>query len=73
MTPDERYNHDVQFRHLVDSLYVQIREARYTPTEIREAAMLAQIHYENLHPRTRWVYDPASPTNFSGYDPINQG
>jgi len=55
MTPDERYRTDRMFQHLVDSLYCQIREARYTPTEIREAAMLAQIHYENLNPRPlRW-------------------
>lgn len=44
--PLERYYSDPMFRALVDSLIHQIREANYTPSEIREAAMLAQIMYE---------------------------
>lgn len=45
-TVEERYHRDPMFRVLVDTLYMQIVQARYTPTEIREAAMLAQIRYE---------------------------
>lgn len=47
MTPNERYKYDPLFKALVDMLHFHIKEARYTPTEIREAAMLAQIHYES--------------------------
>jgi len=32
-------------------LYIAIERADFTPTEIREAAMLAQIKYEELHIR----------------------
>lgn len=45
-TVEERYQRDPMFRSLVDTLYTLIQQARYTPTEIREAAMLAQIQYE---------------------------
>ena len=45
-TVAERYDRDPMFRVLVDTLYLQIQQARYTPTEIREAAMLAQIRFE---------------------------
>jgi hypothetical protein len=59
VTPQERYERDPVFCALVDSLFVQIRDARYTPTEIREAAMLAQIRYESLCPRPV-VYVPSA-------------
>ncbi len=42
----ERYRDDRAFRALVDQLLSVIHEAKYTPTEIREAAMFAQIMYE---------------------------
>jgi hypothetical protein len=45
-SPHDRYRTDPAFRNLVDMLYLQIHEAKYTPTEVREAAMLAQILYE---------------------------
>lgn len=44
--PDERYRRDPQFKQLVDMLYMLVKKADFTPTEIREACMLAQIHYE---------------------------
>lgn len=56
MEPQKRYERDPLFRRLVDTLEVQIRDAVYTPTEIREAAMLAQIHYEQTNIRRRIFY-----------------
>lgn len=47
----QRYESDPAFRTLVDTLYMCIERAEFTPTEIREAAMLAQIHYESVHIR----------------------
>ncbi len=44
--PTDRYRTDMSFRTLVDIMLHHIREAKYTPSEIREAAMLAQIMYE---------------------------
>lgn len=49
--PTERYKTDIVFRHLVDIFSAAIERAEYTPTEIREAAMLAQIMYEETHLR----------------------
>jgi len=50
-SPVERYHHDAAFRQLVDTLYLTIDAAQFTPTEIREAAMLAQIRYEEIRIR----------------------
>jgi hypothetical protein len=47
----KRYEDDPAFRHLVDMLYMVIEKGDYTPSEIREAAMLAQIKYEDRNPR----------------------
>ncbi len=59
MSPCDRYQYDQMFRHLVDSLYAVIEDAKYTPTEIREAAMLAQTMYEEKHIRTRvYIMEP---------------
>lgn len=45
-TPEQRYETDATFRALVDTLELQIREARFSGSELREAALLALIHYE---------------------------
>jgi hypothetical protein len=46
MSAEERYSRDPLFHHLVDSLCHAIESLDLTPTEIREAAMLAQLKYE---------------------------
>lgn len=46
-----RYLNDPAFHALVSTLQNCIESAQFTPTEIREAAMLAQILYEERHPR----------------------
>ncbi len=45
-TVTERYRNDAQFRQLVDLFYSYIDHAQFTPSEIREAALLAHILYE---------------------------
>ena len=52
----ERYNTDAAFRILVQTLYACLDRAEYTPTEIREAAMLAQIMYEETHVRRPMIF-----------------
>lgn len=47
----ERYENDSAFHRLVDTMLAVILEGNFTPTEIREAAMLAQIRYEDIHIR----------------------
>ena len=47
----ERYETEAQFRTLVDTMYSFIDHAQFSPTEIREAAMLAHILWEERHVR----------------------
>lgn len=45
-TPRERYHNDADFKVLVDLMVTQIIQCKYTPAEMREAAILASIIYE---------------------------
>lgn len=51
----ERYHRDPAFRQLVDVLELQIRQLKLTPTEVREAAVLACVHYEQHTYRRTYV------------------
>lgn len=53
----DRYHNDPMFKILVDMLYFHIEQAKFTPTEIREAAMLAQIIYEERHLKSHIILD----------------
>ena len=56
LSPEERFQRDPTFRTLVYVLTAQIDQAKYTPTELREAAMLACIRYENMTLRKIFVF-----------------
>lgn len=45
-TLDDRYLSDAEFHQLVDLMESMIRRGQFTPSECREAAMLAQMHHE---------------------------
>lgn len=55
--PEYRYQHDPAFKGLVDVLQHFIQRAQFTPTEVREAALLACIHYESYTVRSQYL-DP---------------
>jgi hypothetical protein len=58
----DRYGRDPKFHELVDTLYLMIRESQYTPTELREAVMLAAWMFESRHMRSFYVEpQPESP------------
>ena len=42
LSPEDRYDQDPQFKALVDILGALIRQARFTPTELREAVKVAK-------------------------------
>ena len=47
LDPDVRYRRDPAFRMLVDMLISQLRQNTYTPTELREAVILAAVIHES--------------------------
>ena len=53
MSVEDRYKTDAAFHSLVDYMVSMIERCRFTPTEIREAAMLAAIISDrrNIRPR----------------------
>lgn len=60
MTPKERYEHDPVFHQLVDLLRHYLEEnacRQYTPTELREAVILAASMYDFLHIRPMIMTD----------------
>lgn len=60
LTPEERFLRDPQFSALVSTLEAMIHRADYTPTELREAVMLAAIRYESRQSRHPFVFDSGS-------------
>jgi hypothetical protein len=50
-TPREKYMNDPEYHRLVDMLGQFIEAARFTPSELREACVLACINYEMRHVR----------------------
>lgn len=58
-TPRDKYMNDPEYHRLVDAMESFIDRAQFTPSELREAAMLASINYEMRHIRDR-VIDPKS-------------
>ena len=56
-TPREKYQNDPEYNHLVNTLEQLIEQARFTPSELREACILASINYEMRHVRERTI-DP---------------
>jgi len=50
-TPQDRYLRDPEFAALVNMFTAMIAQGHYTPSEIREAAILARTRYEILFPQ----------------------
>ncbi len=44
--PKERYENDPQYKRLCDMIESFLHQAQFTPSEVRECAVMACIHYE---------------------------
>jgi len=62
-TPREKYMNDPEYHRLVNMLEHFVETARFSPSELREAAVLACINYEMRHVRDR-VIDPRTEEAF---------
>lgn len=51
--PHARYQRDPQFKQLVDMLEHLVHTYQFSPSELREAAVLASIRYESVTVRPR--------------------
>jgi hypothetical protein len=68
MTGEQRYFHDPAFKYLVDFMLQAIIDHKFTPSEMRDAAMVASIKYEMTH--TRRLMDAYTmPTPQEGGEP----
>ena len=54
-TPEEKYRNDASFKVLVDMMVAHINDCKYTPSEMREAAMLSSIIHERLNIRRYYL------------------
>ncbi|MFA5920124.1 MAG: hypothetical protein WC856_02385 [Methylococcaceae bacterium] len=50
-SPKEKYMNDPEYHNLVNMLESLIERAHFTPSELREACILASINYEMRHIR----------------------
>lgn len=62
-TPREKYMNDPEYHQLVRMLEDFIERAQFTPSELREAAVLASINYEMRHVRNVTI-DPRTQEAF---------
>ena len=66
-TPREKYMNDPEYHSLVAMLEQFIETARFTPSELREACVLACINYEMRHVRAHTI-DPRAMEAFRVLD-----
>ena len=53
LTPNEAYQYDPTFRRVVDLMCAYLSEYQITPSELRQAAILAATMHENRRTRPR--------------------
>ena len=71
-TPKEKYQNDPEYNHLVNTLEHLIEQARFTPSELREACILASINYEMRHVREHNI-DPRIDNALRTLDDFTSG
>lgn len=73
LTPRERYLIDPLFHTLVETIYQTIEKCQFTPSELRDAVMLAAIMHEERNTSPGWLMDMGKcPVGETGNIPINE-
>jgi len=52
---ERRYREDPVYNKFVDMMVMMLEQLRLSPSEMREAAVLACIIFEQRHPRTNFI------------------
>ena len=65
----DRYQNDPQIHALVDSLEHAMETLNFTPSEVRDCAMLAAVNFEQRHAR-RLFMEPAQRSDNNARDAI---
>lgn len=71
-TPDARYRVDIKFRQLVDMMEAHMHSCDFTPTEMREAALLAAINYERRRIRFLAGYTMSDSTYMEAHAMVEE-
>lgn len=70
-SPREKYMNDPDYHRLVDMLEQFVESAQFSPSELREASVLACINYEMRHVREITI-DPRTESAFRVLDEFVQ-
>ena len=65
-----KYQTDTMFKNLVDYMESFIQKGDFTPSEVREASMLASIHYEMMTPRRMYIPTPSLETELDRFHQV---
>ena len=52
---NHRYHNDPVFRHLADTFYTYMTDGTFTPTDVREALLVASLRIENERVEPRFI------------------
>ena len=64
-TVHQKYQEDNSYRSLVDMMTSMMIKCEFTPSELRQAAVLAAINFESMRARKLHIFNPALEANLN--------